>query len=127
LQASFETCRTRLADRRYSPETGKIVNLKHLPESLNESLVSAWPIRPRDAESKVQARLNDSKGLRTELEKAFGVRTTEESAGILQEIDANGIGEADDLGRQPSLERVYELIESALLRPVAINYKLDDI
>jgi hypothetical protein len=90
---------------------------------VSEDEVANWINRPRDTEEKVTARLNSLKGLRTELEKAYGVRTTDSSSGIFQEIKSDGLGENSEHGIQPTLEKVFEVVESALIRPVPVSYK----
>ena len=85
----------------------------------------SWPSRPKDKEELVTARLNASRGIKTDLEKIFGIKHSDDSHGIFQEISAEGIGEVDELGQQETLERVFEKVEGALLRPVPVIYKTD--
>jgi adenylate kinase len=123
LQASFETCKTRLIDRKYSGKSGRVVNLRRIPNDLKNEDFSKWITRPRDSEEIVNNRLNACKALRADLEKVFGVKTANFSNGIFAEISAEGIGEEDENGQQKSLMKVFEIVESALTRSVPISHK----
>lgn len=122
LQASSETCKIRLTGRKYSGKSGRVVNLKRIPNDLRNEDFSKWISRPRDSEEIVNSRLNACKALRSDLEKVFGVKTSNASKGIFAEIPAEGIGEEDENGLQTPLLKVFEIVESTLTRGVPIFY-----
>ncbi len=99
--------------------------MKNIPSDLQGTDLSSWIARPKDSEAKVVLRLNEAKSLKTELEKVFGIKETPESSGIMQSIPSEGLGEGDGKDYNSSLEKVVEIIESSLLRPVDITYKWD--
>eukprot|EP00842_Homolaphlyctis_polyrhiza_P005491 jgi/Hompol1/5943/HPOL_000908-RA len=121
LEASQDTCMTRLIHRRYDPVTGRVINLTSIPKEYQKVDVSGLTSRPEDDAETVQSRIDQQAGLKQELEKVFGVRKSEDSTGVMYEIDAEGIGEADARRDHPSFERVLELVEGSLMRPIPIQ------
>ncbi len=115
-----------MVQRRYDPQTGRLIHLQALSDDLKTISVENWPSRPRDQEELVQARLNTTRALKAELENFYGIKTSLDSLGVFQEILAEGIGEMNEEGQQPSLEKVFERVEAALLRPVPVVYKLSE-
>lgn len=121
LQASSETCKARLTDRKYSGQFGRVVNLRKIPNDLKNEDFSKWISRPRDSEEIVNHRLDACKTLRKDLENVFGVKSTDSSNGIFSEIPAEGIGEEDENGLQTSLLKVFEILENTLIRAVPVS------
>ena len=123
LQASSETCKARLTERKYSGKSGRVVNLCNIPADLKHEDFSKWISRPRDSEEVVNHRLAACKSLKDDLEKTFGSRTVDSSNGIFSEIPAEGIGEEDENGLQSSLLNVFEVVENTLIRSIPISYQ----
>lgn len=69
--------------------------------------------------------MNEAKSLKTELEKIFGLKVAPDSAGIMQSIPAEGLGEGNGNDSNESLQKVLEIVENSLLRPVDVTYKWD--
>ncbi|KAJ3195586.1 Adenylate kinase 8 [Irineochytrium annulatum] len=134
LRAPEDICRMRLSRRRYDPTTGRVLNLENLPEGLTRNDPKKWSRRPEDGDAAVAARLMQYTCLHEDLERFYGYkrkgRTStasltlnlppKETEGIMQEIEADGIGEGDGFGNNPRVGRVFELIEDALLHPVPV-------
>ncbi|KAI8617526.1 hypothetical protein BC830DRAFT_1113146 [Chytriomyces sp. MP71] len=117
------------------------------PSRATYTIASSWPRRDpiADADETVLNRIKRQAGLRRELETFYGFRrkamvsapaTTPggstkpaaagacgagpEATGIMQEVDAEGIGERDAKGRHVGLERVLELVDDVLMKPVPV-------
>ncbi|KAJ3004168.1 UNVERIFIED_CONTAM: Adenylate kinase 8 [Siphonaria sp. JEL0065] len=131
LRASEETCYNRLAKRRQDPLTGRLANLILLPKDASITEIESWPLHDpvADKESTVLDRIKKRTGLKKELEGLYGYRKSVpkvgpaslEIDGIMQEVNAEGIGERDGKGRQPAFEKVLELVDDILMKPVPLT------
>jgi hypothetical protein len=120
-------------NRRYDPLTGRCVNLLNLPADVPSSVAEKWMVRPSDLPETVDKRVSTYGSIRRDLEKYYGYRKRDktnlnnstlppvETPGIIQEIDAEGVGEADGAGKQPSLNRVCELVQAILHKPLPVQ------
>ncbi|KAI9351517.1 P-loop containing nucleoside triphosphate hydrolase protein [Obelidium mucronatum] len=131
LKTTEETCRNRLSKRRQDPLTGRLANLTAPPQDISINLVESWPLHDpvADKEETVLDRIKKRSGLKKELESLYGYRKNVipklgtvpvESDGIMQEVDAEGLGEKDSKGRQPAFERVLELVDDILMKPIPV-------
>ena len=111
-------CVDRLTNRRYEPVSGRKINLSAVDDDPRAKDLSRWLADPRDDTSRVKAKLDACKQVKSELEAAYGFRTKEAPTGIMQVIDADGVGEPDLNGEQPPLQKVMESIEDTLVRPI---------
>ncbi|KAJ3037642.1 Adenylate kinase 8 [Rhizophlyctis rosea] len=132
LQSSEETCTRRLLSRRYDPITGAPHNLLSLPPNLapkHAEIESTWPRRQQDTEENVKRRMNQYRNLKNDLREAFKGKEVKGKGGkegkgvgggtgIIQEIEAEGLGEGDTRGLGVDLQKVFERVEGMLLRPV---------
>ncbi|KAJ3352879.1 Adenylate kinase 8 [Entophlyctis luteolus] len=133
LRASPEACRARLVSRRQDPLTGRLANLEAPPSDVATEVLNAWPPRntTQDSAESVELKIQKQINLKSELEGFYGHGATTAAgkssggavvavaaAGIMQEVEAGGIGERDAQGRHRGLERVLELVDDALLKPV---------
>ncbi|KAH9251977.1 hypothetical protein BASA83_009379 [Batrachochytrium salamandrivorans] len=125
LETDTETCFKRLVHRRYDPAIGRVANLLALPEDLHHTDLSSWVSRAEDSEEWVTARLARQANLRDELKKMYGYRNEASPLGIMYAIDAGGLGEGDSKNGSIPFDRVLELVESSLLRPIAIDQRIE--
>ncbi|KAH6602626.1 hypothetical protein BASA61_000959 [Batrachochytrium salamandrivorans] len=125
VAADTETCFKRLVHRRYDPAIGRVANLLALPEDLHHTDLSSWVSRAEDSEEWVTARLARQANLRDELKKMYGYRNEASPLGIMYAIDAGGLGEGDSKNGSIPFDRVLELVESSLLRPIAIDQRIE--
>ncbi|TPX76697.1 adenylate kinase [Chytriomyces confervae] len=134
LNASQEQCALRLTSRRQDPLTGKLANLSAPQSTLPTRLetIETWPKRDMiaDADENVLARIQKRSNLKSEMETAYGYRkkvvgkpssaaaNADSFSGIMQEVNAEGIGEKDSRGRHVGLERLLEHVDDLLMKPV---------
>ncbi|KAJ3075989.1 Adenylate kinase 8 [Podochytrium sp. JEL0797] len=134
LRVSPETCQTRLKDRRQDPLTGRLANLTCPSGDIDEDEIETWPLHDpvADKVEAVQERISKQSELKKMLEQIYGYRkkavskanagAAVETEGIMQEVDAEGLGEKDAKGRHASFEKVLELVDDALMKPVPLHF-----
>ncbi|KAJ3090543.1 Adenylate kinase 8, partial [Quaeritorhiza haematococci] len=106
-----DKCALRLTHRRFHPQTNEAVNLNHLPPTLSpHEVATTWIQHPRDTEDSVRRRFEVSSNVKTELIAAYKWKVSEESHGIVQELNAD-----------MSAEHVFEQACALLARPVPVN------
>lgn len=112
-----ETCTRRLVYRRFDPITGAKYNiLTEKAKKLSEMTQS-----PQDAEEAVNVRMERNIKIKGDMEKFYGYRTDANPFGIMQEVPASGMGEADSTtGRNESKQKMFELVTSMLLQPIPL-------
>ncbi|KAK6091986.1 hypothetical protein MT418_007520 [Batrachochytrium dendrobatidis] len=125
LDTDAETCTNRLVHRRYDPITGCAVNIQAIPEHLQSTHTAEWIHFPEDMPESVSARIKSHLGVKNELKKVFGSRDSLVSTGIMYTVRADGLGERDHLNNHPTFDRVFELVESSLLRPILIEQRAE--
>ncbi|KAL2913970.1 hypothetical protein HK105_206561 [Polyrhizophydium stewartii] len=125
LETPDDVCAKRLTARRYDPVSGRVVNLESVPKDLAKADLSTWVSRPEDSEEEVDRRIREQQQLKSELEKAYGYRKTEDSPGIMYVVKAEGLGERDPKKDAAPFDRVLELVEGSLLRPIPIDIRAD--
>jgi hypothetical protein len=87
---------------------------------LSTQSVSSWIHAPEDQEDIVEARFKEYETAERDLRKVYGIRTTTNPTGIMHSIVSNGIGEGQN-GRSESMDRVWELVEGHLWRPIPVT------
>jgi adenylate kinase family enzyme len=120
IDAPFSICWDRLVSRRHDPNSARVVNLKKLPSNLSTKDVSSWIQAPEDQEEVVEARFKEYETAERDLRKVYGIRTPTNPTGIMHSIASSGVGEGQD-GKNESVERVWELVEGHLWRPIPVT------
>lgn len=119
LSTDVDTCISRLSKRRWDNETGRKVHLENIPTDFDNQDIERLAMDKKDEMSIVEERIKKKYNLKAELSKVYGFRTDENSLGILQEVEAKGVGEGDGFGNNPTLNNVVELVEGVLLRSIS--------
>ncbi|KAK6091977.1 hypothetical protein MT418_007511 [Batrachochytrium dendrobatidis] len=124
LDTDAETCTNRLVHRRYDPITGCAVNIQAIPEHLQSTHTAEWIHFPEDMPESVSARIKSHLGVKNELKKCL-VREIVwyqlASCILFVQMD----WERDHLNNHPTFDRVFELVESSLLRPILIEQRAE--
>ncbi|KAJ3121710.1 Adenylate kinase 8 [Physocladia obscura] len=131
LRATEETCKLRVTARRQDPLTGRLANLANPPNDVSVCQIEGWPMRDAvaDNEETVLASIKRRQNLKVELERFYGYRKKVVTGGtkwsvtngIMQEIDTEGLGEKDARGRHRGIEKVMEVVDDILMKPMDGN------
>ena len=115
LDSSREVCEERLKNRRYNPDTGKVVDIKNLPSELEGVDVESWGYREMDRSYKLLNKRFEKYDLSKDgLEKFYKKRGEETPFGTFYSIeDENG-----------NLNELLEKAEASLQRPVPFDIML---
>lgn len=81
--------------------------------------------RFEDEPDQVKRRMERLRTLRSEMEKAYQLRVKEDSTGIMQVIEADGLGEEDNATESHPLEIVFDRVEGSLLRPIPVDNRIN--
>ena len=125
LDAPLDLCLQRTTGRRYDPISSRVVNIDAVPSDLKNRDVSKWLIKSQDQKEVIVDRLKRSMNIKKELEKAYGYRKQESpNTGIMYDIVSTGLGEIEVDKDHPDFDRVLEVIEGSLLRPIPVEVRL---
>lgn len=102
-----------MEDRRFDPESSRVVNIKNLPSDLSPELVSKWIQSPKDVNVVLDERFKEYESTEKELKKNYGIKSSINPTGIFHSISSESIGEEEEYS-----EKVFDLIQGHLLRPV---------
>jgi hypothetical protein len=122
LSAPYSLCWSRLENRRYDPESSRIVNLKSIPKDLEGKDLSSWIHAPFDHEKALEERFKVYENVEKEMKKLYGLKNNVNTNGIFHSIPSEGVGEGDADGSNPHQQKVLELAEGYLVRPIPQSF-----
>ncbi|KAJ3325571.1 Adenylate kinase 8 [Boothiomyces sp. JEL0866] len=105
-------------NRRYDPNTSRVVNLMKIPNDLKNVDFEKWIHTKQDQNEYLETKFEIYDVWERELMKVYNLKENNCPTGIMHYIESEGVGEADENGENPSLERLFELVEGHLLRPI---------
>ncbi|KAJ3273042.1 Adenylate kinase 8 [Terramyces sp. JEL0728] len=107
-----------IVPNRYDPNSARVVNLKKIPDDLKNADFDKWIHAKQDRNEYLETKFETYDVWERELVKVYNVKENSCPTGIMHYIESEGVGEADENGENPSMERLFEKVQGHLLRPI---------
>ena len=89
-----------------------------IPNDLKNVDFDKWIHAKQDRNEFLETKFETYDVWERELMKVYNLKESNCPTGIMHYIESEGVGEADENGENPSMDKLLELVEGHLLRPI---------